>query len=90
MDRKLITQVTTVTATGQIQSGWNSVLLINMGTVLATVNTMPLVPNVTPGQPGAGLRISHNANEVDDSQLYIDFPNGNTGGKVYVVANYYE
>lgn len=90
MDRELVTKFMPFTQTGAIVEGYNSISFTNFGTVNATVGNFPLPCNPVPGLPGASLNWAHNANEVNMTNIIIDFPNGDTGALVWAVITYYK
>lgn len=89
-DRELITKFMTFTQTGAIVENYNSILFTNFGTVNATIGGFPLPANPTPGLPGATVTWSHNANEVNMTNIIVDFPNGAAGALVWAIITYYK
>lgn len=82
-DRPILTKFLTYTATSEIPQNYNAVRIINAGTIDCTVGVLPLAP-------GASVGWSYNQFEIDQSQIYIDFPNGNAGAVVYVILTYFK
>jgi hypothetical protein len=60
----------------------NSITAINKGASLVTINGIPLLPSITPGQSGESIAIEGNGQEILSGRVDISFSGA---GAKYVV-----